>query len=114
MGASLRLYVHVANSTEAFSASEHITAPLVALIFTQETNQTQEGSQVDSLKNDVKKRKRELQEEQAQAIAQQLNPKLKRSIDLAREKGSSSWLTALPLKEHGFLLNKSEFRDAIA
>ena len=103
----------VANSTDAFSASEHITTPLVALIISQEKNQTQDGSQVHSLKSDVKKRKRELQEEQAQVIAQQLNPKLKRSIDLAREKGSSPWLTALPFKEHGFLLNKSEFRDAI-
>jgi len=76
---------------------------------------TQDGCQVHSLKSDVKKRKRELQEEQAQAIAQQLNPKLKCSIDIAHEKGSSSCLTALhvPLKEHGFLLNKSEFCDVI-
>ena len=85
----------MANSTEAVSASEHITAPLIALIVIQETNQTQDGSQVHSLKSDVKKRKRELQEEQAQANVQQLNPKLKCSIDLACEKGSSSWLTAL-------------------
>ena len=66
-----------------------------------------------SLKSEAKKRKREVQEEQAQNIARQLNPQLKRSVELARKKGSSSWLTTLPLKEHGFLLNKSEFRDAI-
>jgi len=29
------------------------------------------------------------------------------------EKGSSSWLTALPLSEHGFSLHKGAFRDAL-
>ena len=30
------------------------------------------------------------------------------------EKGAAYWLSALPLKEAGFSLNKLEFRDAIA
>ena len=34
-------------------------------------------------------------------------------LDLATEKGSSLWLTVLPLREMGFNLNKREFRDAI-
>ena len=29
------------------------------------------------------------------------------------EKGASSWLTALPVEEHGFLLNKNEFSSTI-
>ena len=39
--------------------------------------------------------------------------KLKRCIELASEKGASSWLTALPLQSMGYTLNKQEFRDAI-
>ena len=35
-------------------------------------------------------------------------------IDLSSEKGASSWLTSVPLKEYGFRLNKQEFHDAIA
>ena len=31
----------------------------------------------------------------------------------AAKKGVSSWLTCLPLEEHGFLLNKKEFSDAL-
>ena len=31
----------------------------------------------------------------------------------AQDKGASSWLTALPLEEMGFTLNKEEFRDAL-
>ena len=36
------------------------------------------------------------------------------AMDLAQEKGAFSWLTALPLEEHGFILHKSAFRDAMA
>ena len=38
----------------------------------------------------------------------------KRRIEMCLEKGASDWLSALPLKEAGFSLNKLEFRDAIA
>ena len=34
-------------------------------------------------------------------------------IDLASEKGASSWLTSLPLAKYGFVLNKQMFHDAI-
>ena len=39
--------------------------------------------------------------------------KTQRALDLAAEKGSSAWLTVLPLQYLGFNLNKREFRDAI-
>ena len=39
--------------------------------------------------------------------------KVQQTLDLAAEKGSSVWLTVLPLREMGFNLNKREFRDAI-
>ena len=35
-------------------------------------------------------------------------------MDLAKEKGASTWLTALPIEEHGFTLHKSAFVDAIS
>ncbi len=37
----------------------------------------------------------------------------KRQISHAKEKGASSWLTVLPIEEHGFFLNKGEFRDSL-
>ncbi len=42
-----------------------------------------------------------------------MKPSEKRLLDLASEKGASSWLTSLPLAEYGFILNKQEFNDAI-
>ena len=41
------------------------------------------------------------------------DPGLRRSIELASEKGASNWLTVLPIDEHGFSLPKTHFRDAI-
>ena len=34
-------------------------------------------------------------------------------MELSQEKGLSSWLNVIPLKEMGFDLNKREFRDAL-
>ena len=38
---------------------------------------------------------------------------MKRTLEQLAEPGASSWVGALPLKEHGFNLNKSEFNDAM-
>ena len=42
-----------------------------------------------------------------------LPTKAKRAVELATEKGSSNWLTVIPIKELDYNLNKKEFRDAI-
>ena len=39
---------------------------------------------------------------------------LKKSVDLASEKGASNWLTVLSCKEHGFTLHKTGSHDTIA
>ena len=36
-----------------------------------------------------------------------------RAVDLATQKGASSWLTVLPIRDMNFDLNKSDFRDAV-
>ena len=52
--------------------------------------------------------------EVATTLKVNLTGPLKRAVELAQEKGASSWLTALPIQEHGFALHKSAFRDALA
>ena len=37
----------------------------------------------------------------------------KRNLEQLSQSGASTWLSALPLKEQGFNLNKSEFQDAL-
>ena len=41
------------------------------------------------------------------------NKELGRQIALLSEKGASSWISTLPLKECGFVLSKQQFQDAI-
>ena len=47
-------------------------------------------------------------------VCELLPASLRRAVDLVKEKGSSTWLTALPLVEHGFALHKGAFHDALA
>ena len=42
-----------------------------------------------------------------------MTEKQKRLNDVSQEKGVSNWLTALPLLEHCFDLNKQQFWDCI-
>ena len=49
----------------------------------------------------------------ANEVYGRLSSKMKRCVDLAKEKGTSSWLSVLPLKDQGLLLHKGEFRDAL-
>ena len=42
-----------------------------------------------------------------------MSEKLKRLNDISKEKGVSNWLTAYPILEHGFDLNKQQFWDCL-
>ena len=50
----------------------------------------------------------------AENIENGLQPMTRRAVVQAKEKGASSWLSVIPLEEHGFTLNKGEFRDAVS
>ena len=42
-----------------------------------------------------------------------LPDKTQRAVDLTCKKGTSNWLTVIPLKDMDFDLNKRELRDAV-
>lgn len=44
-------------------------------------------------------------------IKSELPDSQQKQVDLLSKKGSSSWLTSLPLQEYDFVLNKEEFVD---
>ena len=50
----------------------------------------------------------------ADSLDQRLSPEQLRTVTLARDKGASGWLNVLPLEDEGYVLNKEEFRDALA
>ena len=49
----------------------------------------------------------------ATSIYSSLSSAIQRLIDIAQEKGSSTWLSVVPLRSHGYHLHKGAFRDAL-
>ena len=99
-----------------YDDSVEITAPLTELILQQSsssqyTYSTRKEQQM--IKQQVKKEKNLRQKQAAAELNDKLDESSRRCLELSSEKGSSTWLTALPITEHGFALHKSAFRDAI-
>ena len=65
-------------------------------------------------KAEVKSLHRRDVEDAAAVLKAKLPADLQRAMDLAQERGASSWLTSLPIEEFGFTLHKSAFCDAMA
>ena len=109
----------IANPTKScqhdYSGSTSIAGPLVTLISAQCDEYAYEciAAQL-AAKAETKTSRRNLEKEAASAVRDLLPGSQQRAMDLAREKGASSWLTALPIEEFGFSLHKNAFRDAIA
>jgi len=57
--------------------------------------------------------KEEQLKDEQENIFDLLEEKRKKLFHAAREKGASSWLSALPIQRLGYTLNKQEFRDAV-
>jgi hypothetical protein len=98
-----------------FANSSIITRNLATMIANQERNL--DNFDADRMKANIIRIKTEKEEnflEELQEIKSLIvDEKLKRCLELASEKGAGSWLTALPLQQMGYLLNKQEFRDGI-
>ncbi len=92
------------------------TEQLSEAIYNQNLLFDQDDEKQHTVMKTIKKRKEEFFSELKDNIIgmQGQSAKLKRQLDLLSEKGASSWLTSLPLKECGYLLNKQEFQDAIS
>ena len=92
-----------------------ISAPLTNLISAQQDDYSYEciAAQLGA-KAEVRNSRRRDVGDAASELRTRLPACLQRAVDLAQERGASSWLTALPIQEFGFTLHKSAFRDAIA
>jgi len=58
-----------------------------------------------------------LRRQQQASLVSQITPLLPANLQwiltLSCKKGTSSWLSALPIEEHGFALHKGAFSDAL-
>ena len=95
-----------------YKASLKITEPLKKMIISQAT--TYKKLYLHGIKADLQKHKNQYQQQLVVEIRESLSPTNQRTMDLLQLKGSSSWLSALPLKDQGFNLSKGEFRHALS
>ena len=97
-----------------FSASVAITVPLVQSILQQSSAPPADVlcDQLEAKRHVVEKHRKSITDSY-NSLLPLLFSSLHRSVLLSGESGSSSWLTALPLSEHGFALHKGAFRDAL-
>ena len=105
----------VLTADREYKASKLITQQLTEMIF----NQDQDLSKLD--RPLITKTKAELKLEKEKCYSAEKNrlenlitsdPK-RRAFSIASQKGSSSWLSALPLRSLGYCLNKKDFRDSL-
>ena len=96
----------VETSEREYATSVDITDGLTELIFRQEMNLgllDREG--MSNRKKELKKEKEAILKQDQESIASRLDEKSKRMLEAASEKGASSWLSALPLKQLGYTFN---------
>ena len=101
-------------AVEQYRASSSITTPLVSLC-TGQSNESPLSIQAtqEHLKRETKKQHQAKEHQERITLKSSLPPKLQKAVELASEKGASTWLTTLPIKSHGFSLHKQTFRDAL-
>ena len=71
---------------------------------------------VDSkkLKNKIRAEKELRNKSNLDKLLEKRTEKVKKCVEISQLNGASIWLTALPIKDEGFHLNKREFWDALA
>ena len=102
-------------SDDEFKASSKVTAPLVHLMEQRCGELTyQVSADQITAKSDIQRERSENLTQAASSLQEEVPPALSKAMDLASQPGASSWLTSLPIKEHGFCLHKGAFFDALA
>lgn len=99
----------VATANDQWAASQLISAPLTECIVCQDHSLEDSQELQHNAKNRYRSQKRAKQEEHMEKIQIQLQNSLRCCMELSQEKGASSWLTALPIEDHDFVLHKTAF-----
>ena len=98
---------------QQFAASTLITAPHVGSITTQSMFIVAGENSTEELKRQHQALKTVSVKSRMGSIDSILPSDLLRSVNQSRDKGASSWLTAVHLDDRGLVLNKQEFRDSL-
>ena len=111
----LGIFVPTRSKIEYENSRHIITAEMIENVKNQISNfDTQIEIRQNTVMNRLKNEKTKRYEKTLADIKGQINDPVRlRALESCLEKGASSWLTALPLKDHGFLLDKQSFWDGL-
>ena len=102
------------NVSTIYEASRKISEPLTILIHQQSHTCSPEVKSIQiRAKNNTRSLRRQHETSAAATLKARLPYHLQRAITASTEKGASSWLSTLPIEEHGYALHKGAFRDAL-
>ena len=103
----------VTTANQDYESSTSITSTLAQDILNQATAFQNDPTTPSPLLLVAKKEKKQQNEKDFVNAYEAASLHTQRLIDCAREPGASAWISAMPLEEHGFCLDKSSFRDAL-
>ena len=111
----LGIFVPTVQCELEYTASLDITGPLSSCIgLGKPFDYFDVRSAQYSKKSAVHLSRQSLHSTSSSALRSELDGTLQIALDHATIKGASTWLSALPLSEHGFALHKAAFHDAMA
>ena len=110
----LAIYNVTESADLEYSNSCKVTAVLTEAIYNQDTDFFEDAAALYKIKQEVTRERKQFYEQKRAELVETLTDSERLQLDLASEKGASSWLTSLPLQSFGFLLNKQEFTDALS
>ena len=96
-----------------YENSKIVTAQISEAIYEQRPRLDIDVEAQEAVMKDLRRRKEDLWKERCEHVRGAHDERMRRVIELASEKGASTWLTSIPLKAYGFRLNKQQFHDAL-
>ena len=110
----LSIITLVNQSQLIFDNSTRLTRPLVDLILQKSTSLPFEVIEAQSTaRREIRHKVKQSQSALCNKLFTKLPASLQRSMEVASETGAYTWLSMLPIQEHGFALHKGAFRGAL-
>ena len=103
-------------ATTELQASQQVTAPMAEMLKSSVVCSAEVDSALDNTYKSLtacRVNRTATNFRQSVELDAELPSQTRLLKDIASQKGASSWLSVVPLKEHGFLLSKSDFFDAM-
>ena len=106
----------IETANDEYENSIRLTQNLTNMIINQDRFGSVDENEMNEIKKSIAKEREIKQKEQLKSIldSEDLTEIERKEIEICQEPRASNWLTALPLREADFSLNKQEFRDALA